>query len=75
MTMVKVGELPYKDGKVIDIYDDDSETSSEEEFDDEGELCFYCDCEIEMTEQGGFLDPESGEVFCEQCWEFIELNK
>jgi len=73
--MVKVGELPYKDGKVIDIYDDDSETSSEEEFDDEGELCFYCDCEIEMTEQGGFLDPESGEVFCEQCWEFIELNK
>ena len=72
--MVKVGELPYKDGKVIDIYDDDSETS-EEEFDDEGELCFYCDCEIEMTEQGGFLDPESGEVFCEQCWEFIELNK
>ena len=76
MTMVKVGEIPYKDGKVIDVYDydDDSETS-EEEFDDEGELCFYCECELDMAEQGGFLDAENGQVYCQECYEFIELNR
>jgi hypothetical protein len=74
MTMVKVGEIPYRDGKVIDVYDDDSETS-EEEFDDEGEICFYCDCELDMSEQGGFLNIENGQVYCSDCWEFIEYNK
>jgi len=73
--MVKVGEIPYKDGKVVDVYDYDSDTTSEEEFDDEGEICFYCDCELDMTEQGGFLNTENGQVYCSDCWEFIEYNK
>ena len=72
--MVKVGEMKLKNGKIMEIYDDDSETS-EEEFDDEGEICFYCECELDMTEQGGFLDAENGQVYCEECYEFIELNR
>ena len=72
--MVKVGEMKLKNGKIMEIYDDDSETS-EEEFDDEGELCFYCECELDMAEQGGFLDAENGQVYCQECYEFIELNR
>jgi hypothetical protein len=75
MVMTKVGEMDLRSGKKMEIYDDDSETESEEEFDDEGELCFYCDCEIDMTQEGGFLDAETGEVYCEQCYEFIDLNR
>lgn len=73
--MIKVGEMELKNGKIMEIYDDDSETESEEEFDDEGELCFYCECELDMSEQGGFLDTENGQVYCSDCWEFIELNR
>ena len=73
--MMKVGEMELRNGKTMEIYDDDSETESEEEFDDDDEHCFYCECEINMTERGGFLDAETGEVYCEHCYEAIEINK
>ena len=70
--MTKLTSLITTDGKVVDVYAEDDETS-EEEFDDV--LCFWCEKDINEYEDDAFYHELTNAWYCEDCYTFMLENE
>ena len=73
--MSKVASLRTKDGKLVEVYaeNSDSDQTSDEDFDDL--LCFWCDTEIDNYTDEAFYHELTNQWYCEGCYTFMLDNE
>ena len=71
--MSKVASLRTKTGEVVDVYAENSDESSEEEYDDVN--CYWCDVEIDNYHDEAFYHELTNAWYCEGCYTFMLENE